>query len=97
MTRLIDADALMNTIIKKSYTVTDYWNTRDSGMFLFGIEQAINEQPIIDAVPVIRCKDCKHWDGRYCHNQWWGDGHVYYTPPIKTEDGYCDWAERKEK
>lgn len=53
--------------------------------------------PAEDAVPVIRCKDCKHWDGRYCHNQWWGDGHVYYTPPIKTEDGYCDWAEMKER
>lgn len=46
--RLIDADALMNTIIKKSYTVTDYWNTRDAGMFLVGIEQAINEQPTIE-------------------------------------------------
>lgn len=49
-----------------------------------------------DSVVLVRCKDCKCWDGRYCHNQWWGDGHVYYTPPIKTEDGYCDWAERKE-
>lgn len=46
--RLIDADALMNTIIQKSYTVTDYWNTRDAGMFLVGIEQAINEQPTIE-------------------------------------------------
>ena len=48
MARLIDADALMNTIIQKSYTVTDYWNSRDAGMFLVGIEQAINEQPTIE-------------------------------------------------
>lgn len=46
-----------------------------------------------DITQVIRCKDCKHWDGRYCHNKWWGDGYGNYTPPVKTEEGYCDWAE----
>lgn len=46
---------------------------------------------------LIRCKDCKHYDGYYCHNKWWGDGHGNYTPPIKGEDGFCDWAERKEE
>lgn len=46
---------------------------------------------------LIRCKDCKHWDGDFCHNEWWGDGYGNYTPPIKTEDGFCDWAERKEE
>ena len=45
---------------------------------------------------IIQCKDCKHWDGYYCHNKYWGDGNGYYTPPIKAEDGFCDWAERKE-
>lgn len=25
------------------------------------------------------------------------DGYGNYTPPIKSEDGYCDWAERKEE
>lgn len=45
---------------------------------------------------LIRCKDCKHYDGYYCHNKWWGDGHGNYTPPIKSEDGFCDWAEGKE-
>lgn len=50
-----------------------------------------------DAVPVIKCMDCKHYDGYYCHNKWWGDGGGNYTPPIKSEDGFCDWAERKEE
>ena len=45
---------------------------------------------------LIRCGDCKHFDGYYCHNKWWGDGHGNYTPPIKAEDGFCDWAERKD-
>lgn len=55
--------------------------------------EQIDEAPTIDAVPVIRCKDCTHWDGYYCHNEWWGDGYGNYTPPIKKEDGFCDWAE----
>jgi hypothetical protein len=46
---------------------------------------------------LIRCKDCKHWDGHYCHEKWWGNGYGNYTPPIKDEDGFCDWAERKEE
>lgn len=46
---------------------------------------------------LIRCRDCIYFDGYYCHNKYWGDGYGNYTPPIKKEDGYCDWAERKEK
>lgn len=45
---------------------------------------------------LIRCKECKHWDGYYCHNELWGDGYGNYTPPIKSEDGFCDWADRRE-
>lgn len=45
---------------------------------------------------VIRCKDCKYWDEYYCRNRWYGNGYANYIPPIKTEDGFCDWAERKE-
>ena len=50
--RLIDADALMEKYDKT--TVWDSW-----------VE--INCAPTIDAVPVIRCKDCKKWeaDGTY--------------------------------
>lgn len=27
----------------------------------------------------------------------WGDGYGNYTPPIKKEEGFCDWAKRKEE
>lgn len=58
------------------------------------LEKIIDEEPSIDAVPVIRCKDCK-WcvekfgiDGVYwiCKN--WQGG--------TDSDGYCHEAERKE-
>ena len=46
---------------------------------------------------LIRCMDCKYYDGYYCHNKWWNDGYGNYTPPIKKEDGFCDWADRREE
>ena len=95
--RLIDADTLKETVHAHDYVLIDRTNSTDKGMFTVGIMQAIDEQPTIDAVPVVRCKDCIYYDGYYCHNKWWGDGYGNYTPPIKNEDGFCDWADEKEK
>lgn len=51
--RLIDADALKEVICDNVYPVTDYFNSRDYGMFWTGgIEKAINEAPTIDAEPI---------------------------------------------
>lgn len=53
------------------------------------------EIELIPTQELVRCKECKHYDGYYCHNKWWGDGYGNYTPPIKKEDGFCDWADKK--
>ena len=49
----------------------------------------INHAPTIDAVPVIRCKDCKKFvteeDQAYCLDMY---GQC-------DENGFCAWAERK--
>ena len=49
----------------------------------------INEQPTIDAVPVVRCKDCKYFlpEDKGCD--------LFYS--VTTEDDYCSSGERKEK
>ena len=48
------------------------------------------EIPTVDAVPVIRCKDCKHWSGdddeTYCEEL--GILNTHYN-------SYCSWAEKK--
>lgn len=46
---------------------------------------------------IIRCKDCKHYDGRrdVCHNMVWGDGWANYPPPTVYEDDFCSHAERR--
>ena len=59
--RLIDANELKNNITKHSYIVRDRINSTGEGMFTVGIMQAIDEQPTIDAVPVIRCYECKYF------------------------------------
>ena len=56
---------------------------------------ALEEAPIIDAVPVVRCKDCKHYDGLYC---WMFDtvgefGSISYD---SNPDDYCSRGERGE-
>lgn len=51
MTRLIDANALKETINAHDYVLKDCLNTTDKGMFTVGIMQAIDAQPTIDAEP----------------------------------------------
>lgn len=96
MTRLIDADALKEVIFGNSYILRDSINSMNFGMFCDGIEQAIGEAPTIDAVPVVRCKDCKHCEyasNRIPTEQAW----VCYKLGIDVEqDWFCAVGERKD-
>lgn len=56
----------------------------------------IDNAPTVDAVPVVRCKDCKYSVDEYA------DGECYCNYEndlryIKDWDHYCAWAERKEE
>ena len=47
-----------------------------------------------DAVPVIRCKDCKYYQQGRSADEWlWCMMNHHYT----DEEKYCAWAERKEE
>ena len=82
--RLIDADTLTDCVhdvmsVFKELNEDDYRHIAD-------------KQPTIDAMPVVRCKECKHraeWNGAYgCGlDGCFGDR---YT------DGFCDRAERRD-
>lgn len=90
--RLIDADKLH--YIRKLFEDSD-----KSEVVVFAKE--IDKAPTVDAVPVIRCKNCKHFELNHWENvngipliaargicTKWGDG-------CKTSmDGYCFLAER---
>ena len=45
---------------------------------------------------LLQCKDCKYYDGRYCHNSRY-DLDALDIPLIKSEEGFCDWAKEKEE
>ena len=74
MGRLIDAIQLKIAIA--------YSNIIEDGKTL---EQIIDEQPTIEP-ELIRCKDCKHYDGRPCGKVDW----------YNSADDFCSRAERRE-
>ena len=66
----------------------------------------IDDAPTIDAVPVVRCKDCKHRHEDECPMQFEeqfdideDDGYYdteYITHDYTRDDGFCSWGEREE-
>lgn len=98
--RLIDADALKEIICKNVYPLADAFNSKDYGMFWTGgIEKAIDEAPTVDAVPVIRCKDCK-FSKAYYHGSESNLGMFTYlcTQGLygMNADDFCSRAERMD-
>lgn len=55
--------------------------------------------PTVDAVEVVRCKDCKHYDNSegicWCHlnSKFYPGGFDWHSFP---KDGYCSYGERKD-
>ena len=99
--RLIDADALMDVIRQHEYRLATKQGSIDYGMFTLGIQQAVDEQQTIDAVPVVRCRECKHWkpSGSKAGNSF-SDmeyiGGCEFTNYYRTESDFCSYGERKE-
>ena len=83
--RLIDAD---EAIINFGFEWDDISPTRDEFVTF------LKKQPTIDAVPVVRCKDCiRRYDTDECPMCFLIEGKYYeYT----NENGFCDRGERKE-
>ena len=95
--RLIDADALK----RKSVPLLFPTKMEPCGHIPVPVNSVvvaeIEQAPTIDAVPVVRCKDCKH--GYPC-----GDEIVCYHPEYELAEGkwsykkdfFCSYGERKE-
>lgn len=87
--RLVDIDdtSLLKTIADGRLSAKAVW-------------RLIKAQPVVDAVPVIRCKDCVHWE----KNNWnpngmcnaFDDGSVCILTETDADE-YCARAERKEE
>lgn len=94
--RLIDADALTRTMYLKSFETDDGRQRWDSGLWIrYKIfEEARDEQPIVDAVPLIRCKDCKYQLTNFDEEEQC----PIYTESYKMDDMFfCPYGERSEE
>ena len=85
MARLIDANSILDDFLER------YTEMERNGNLVFAAceikqdfaDMISNFQPA-DAVPVVRCKDCKYFKTRLCENE---DNH---------DDWFCADGERKE-
>lgn len=87
--RLIDADELGVGRCSKDVLPAAYcagWN---------GLLGLIEKAPTVDAVPVVWCKGCKHYDMGVCLKIY-SDGNVHSAAwqERKPED-FCSYGERK--
>ena len=92
----LDSDYIQETLYRRGF------KTRQD------IEEWLNFAPIIDAVPVVRCRDCKHSDAechkdglRYCMRGIRADdynetGYVYPLEVVIRDDDFCSYGERKD-
>ena len=93
--RLIDADALIEKFNEKANMAECLIDARTAERFatFCALADAVKEMPTVDAVPVIRCKDCTF--GHYIDH-----GHMHCLHPCglttNMSDDFCSYAERKE-
>ena len=83
MPRMIDADKLMAWF-------DNYYDFEEFSVgYISGI---INEQPTVDAVEVVRCRDCKWFEQNGSKEH--GNCSKHLALAYLTD--YCSWGERKE-
>ena len=84
MARLIDADKL-GMYLADVQLANRGWRD-DVCELLDDVMYALEEAPTIDAVEVVRCKDCKYWNNGDC-----------YRLELSRPDDFCSYGERKEE
>ena len=84
MARLIDADKL-GMYLADVQLANRGWRD-DVCELLDDVMYALEEAPTIDAVEVVRCKDCRYWNNGDC-----------YRLELSRPDDFCSYGERKEE
>ena len=89
MARLIDADAIIDFIDMDST-----WDPLETCFSEKAVVDMLESAPTVDAVEVVRCKDCKY---RFKNNGHSRDGCPIVDAKIwMDDDDFCSHGERKE-
>ena len=88
MKRLIDANKLIDFI--------DIGHLRQAGELCWSeldVANLLLNAPTVDAVPVVRCRECKHCDPENYHC----DHPMGTAAPLRRKpEDFCSYGERKE-
>ena len=109
MPRLIDADALLKDITHRYCENCDRRKGMKNGamktIYEIGeapcracevddMEYELESAPTVDAVEVVRCKDCKHYGNTVCGAP--TKGYCKKTEFMtKYENDFCSWGEKR--
>lgn len=92
--RLIDANALLKK--QEDFRIIGRNAGRMKQYLAYIVKKMVDEAPTIDAVEVVRCKDCKWGATPY------GDEHDGWTEctnlcgrPLMPDEGFCSYGERR--
>lgn len=102
MVRLIDADNRIAEI-KKIYCdgCDNYGGTKCSACWVDDAMCLIDDATTVDAIPVVRCRDCKHWKptgskaGKSFSDMEYIGG-CEFTKYCRRESYFCSYGERKD-
>ena len=103
--RLIDATEVIKNIIaerdKIPHELASEKPFKHGNSMRGGIRKAlrcIEQAPIVDAVPVVRCAKCEHWvgndDGQYVCALF-DIANSYGEPVVTKQDDFCSYGKRK--
>ena len=85
MSRLIDADAT------KRRVADTFFDT-----LIPCVNRALDDSPTVDAVPVVRCRECKFGTHFGDMEDEWIRCLNLHGNPLMPFDGFCSYGERKE-
>lgn len=100
MARLIDADSLLEKIHDTAEGLADCDQQNAAWALLKYAVRDIMDEETVDAVEVVRCKDCKHWKpsgskgGKSVSDMEYIGG-CKFTNCCRRESDFCSYGERR--
>ena len=85
--RLIDANRALEIVHEQGIAHPNAYHLTNYATLI------LREAPTVDAVEVVRCRECKHCDPETHHC----DHHMGTVAPLRRKpDDFCSYGERKE-